>query len=56
MLGSDYGDELNSKDYIPWNKQQVEDFLEVQCRLSKESPIPGRLLFIIIKLFDFWRN
>jgi len=53
---SDYGDRLNSKDYIPWNKQQVEDFLEVQCGLSKESPIPGRVVIHHNQAFDFWRE
>jgi hypothetical protein len=35
---------LDDNEYSAWSPQQVEEFLEKKCYLSKENPIPGKFV------------
>ena len=47
---------LNEKEYIPWKKERVIDFLENQCNISKENKIKGRIIKKHHEAFYFWKE
>jgi hypothetical protein len=47
---------LSPKWYRRWEKRRVRDFLEQQCGLSKEQPIPGRFAIEHDAAFDYWKE
>jgi UPF0489 domain len=47
---------LSSTEYTCATADEVEDFLERQCGLSKERPIPGRFCQDHDEAFDTWKD
>ncbi|WP_048058080.1 peptide arginase family protein [Methanothermococcus okinawensis] len=47
---------LNEKEYIPWKKEKVIDFLENRCGLSSDNKIKGRIIKKHHEAFYFWRE
>jgi len=47
---------LNEKEYIPWKKEKVIDFLENQCGLSVDNKIKGRVIKKHHEAFYFWKE
>ena len=47
---------LSSKEYTCASVEEVEDFLERQCGLSKEQPIRGRFCKEHDAAFDIWKE
>ena len=46
----------DSKIYKPWNEDDVVNFLEMNCNLSKESKIPGQIVTTHDEVFYIWRD
>lgn len=42
-------------DYKPWSRSGVRHFLEDRCGLSRDNPLPGRILETHDAALDFWR-
>jgi hypothetical protein len=47
---------LNEKDYIPWKKDKLINFLENQCNLSKDNKIDGKIVKKHHEAFYFWNE
>jgi hypothetical protein len=41
--------------YLPWSAGRVRRFLEQRCRLSRASPLPGRVIERHDGVIEFWR-
>ena len=52
--GSESG-RLSSK-YKPWSASRVRHFIEKQCGLSRDTPVPGRTVESHHEVFYFWRT
>jgi hypothetical protein len=46
---------LDSK-YKPWSNIKVKHFLEERCKLSHDTPTPGRTISTHNDVIDFWRT
>jgi hypothetical protein len=53
---SSSGSRLQEDDFHAWGEDQVRAFLENQCGLSRENPIPGCLVTHHDEAFVWWRN
>ncbi len=42
--------------YKPWSRSRVQRFLEKQCGLSVDAPLPGRTIESHHRVIDFWRS
>lgn len=49
------GDRLDAIDFVPWSESRVRRFLEKQCGLSVEKPIPGKVVKTHDEVFKHWR-
>jgi hypothetical protein len=47
---------VSSKECHPWTADDVREFLEVRCGLSRGNRIPGRFIKHHDKAFEFWRE
>ena len=45
-----------TSNYKPWSTSKVRQFLEKRCGLSRNSPLPGRILQTHSGVFDFWHT
>ncbi len=47
---------LDPEEYKPWPEQQVREFLENGCGLSRQAPVPGRCVVHHDAAFDYWKE
>jgi hypothetical protein len=50
------GGRLDGRDYHPWTEEEVVDFLEKRCGLSRTKPIKGIIVEKHHEAFFYWRN
>ena len=47
---------LDDNRYLPWDEQEVRDFLENHCGLSNSMPVEGKIIKFHDEAFHFWRH
>jgi hypothetical protein len=47
---------LNKKRYTPWSADQLRHFLEEKCKLTRQSPIPGRFMIEHDGAYDYFEQ
>ena len=50
------GGRLPEDEYSPWSLMELRNFLEYQCKLSVETPIPGTIVERHDEAFFLWRE
>jgi hypothetical protein len=47
---------LSQTEYIPWTPCKVESYLENNCKLRKNCPIPGKIVTYHHEFLDLWKG